>query len=129
MKSYLGNFYRHLAIFIWSHCYCSTTIAYEIEKCRATIFHCAGTILKKQKVGQCCGAVGRAVDSDTRDPWFESSHRKFYLVSTVLNSYIEQTKIKKKEAGNNQNLTNKKKVGRILSCKRPPVQPNKIVLS
>ena len=30
-----------------------------------------------------CGAVGRVVVSDTRDPRFESSHRQFYLLSTV----------------------------------------------
>ena len=32
-----------------------------------------------------CGAVDRAVVSDTRDPRFESSHRQFNLPSTVLN--------------------------------------------
>ena len=32
-----------------------------------------------------CGAVGREVAFDTRDPKFKSSHRQFYLLSTVLN--------------------------------------------
>ena len=44
-------------------------------------------------VGSGCGAVGRAVASDTRGPPFESSHQQnLYELSTVL-------KIKKKEAG------------------------------
>ena len=31
-------------------------------------------------LGSGCGAVGRAVASDTSDPWFQSSHpQKFYL--------------------------------------------------
>ena len=36
------------------------------------------------KGGSGCGAVGRAVTSDTGDPLFESSHGQFYLLSTVL---------------------------------------------
>jgi len=28
----------------------------------------------EQSVGSGCGSVGRAVTSDTRGPWFESSH-------------------------------------------------------
>ena len=31
-----------------------------------------------------CGAVGRARASDTRDQGFKSSHRPYYLPSTVL---------------------------------------------
>ena len=31
-----------------------------------------------------CGAVGRARASDTRDQGFKSSHRPYYLLSTVL---------------------------------------------
>ena len=31
-----------------------------------------------------CGAVGRVVASNTRDPRFESSQRQYYLLSTVL---------------------------------------------
>lgn len=32
-----------------------------------------------------CGAVGRTIVSNIRDTWFESSHRQFYFVSSVLN--------------------------------------------
>ena len=39
-------------------------------------------------LGSGCGSVGRAVASNTRGPWFESSHWKnllnIYLLSTVL---------------------------------------------
>ena len=35
-------------------------------------------------LGSGCGAVGRAVASDTRDPRFECSHQNFYLLSYVL---------------------------------------------
>ena len=37
-----------------------------------------------------CGADGRAVTSDTRDPRFESSIRKFHLLSTVSNKALEK---------------------------------------
>ena len=47
-----------------------------------------------------CLAVGRAVASDTRDPRFESSHRKFYLLSTVLSKLHRKDENKEKEAGN-----------------------------
>ena len=40
-----------------------------------------------------CGAGGRVVASDTRYPQFESSHRQFfYLLSIVLNKMYEKTK-------------------------------------
>ena len=43
------------------------------------------------------GAVGRAVTSDTRDPWFESSQRQIlFTINCVLNR-VENTKIKKKD--------------------------------
>ena len=35
-------------------------------------------------MGSCCGAVGRAVASNTRDPQFESRHRQFYLQSVLF---------------------------------------------
>ena len=36
-------------------------------------------------MGSGCGAVGRAVASETRGPRFESSHRQnLYVLSTVL---------------------------------------------
>ena len=43
-------------------------------------------------IGQWCGVVGGAVASDTRDPWFESTHRQVYLLSTVLKNCIEKAK-------------------------------------
>ena len=48
------------------------------------------------KEGNGCGAVGRAVASDNRDPRFESSHWQFYLLSTDLKNRIENAKIKGK---------------------------------
>ena len=46
-----------------------------------------------------CGSVGRAVASDTRGPWFESSHwRNLYFTLFTVNC-IEKTKIKKKRPG------------------------------
>ena len=47
--------------------------------------------------GSGCGAVDRAVASNTRGLRFDSSHRQnVYVLSTVL----KKTKIKKKDAGN-----------------------------
>ena len=37
-------------------------------------------------LGSGCGAVGRVVALDTRDPWFEFSHQQYYLLSTILKS-------------------------------------------
>ena len=39
-----------------------------------------------------CGVVGRAVASESRDPWFESSHRQDFLLSTGLVSCVVKTK-------------------------------------
>ena len=33
--------------------------------------------IRKDLVGSGSGSVGRAVASDTRGPWFESSHRQY----------------------------------------------------
>ena len=49
------------------------------------------------KVGSGCGSVGRAVDSDTRGPRFDSSHQQnlygtFGYLFTI--NCIEKTKIK-----------------------------------
>ena len=38
----------------------------------------------RYNMGSGCGAVGRVVASNTRDPRFESSQRQYYLLSTVL---------------------------------------------
>ena len=48
--------------------------------------------------GSGCGAVDRAVASNTRGPGFESSHRQLLLNNYLL--FIEKTKNKEKEAGN-----------------------------
>ena len=42
----------------------------------------------KTYLGSGCGAVGRAVASDTRDPRFESSHRQnLNVLTAVLKSF------------------------------------------
>ena len=45
-----------------------------------------------------CGPVGRAVASDIRDLRFESSHRQYYLLSTVLHKLCRKDENKEKEA-------------------------------
>ena len=49
-----------------------------------------------------CGSVGGAVASDTRGPWFKSSHRQVFISNICLPIVvcIEKTKIKEKEAWN-----------------------------
>ena len=51
--------------------------------------------VKCELISSGCGAVGRAVTHDTRDPRFESSHRQFFTINC-----IEKTKTKIKEARN-----------------------------
>ena len=56
----------------------------------------------KSTIGSGCGSVGRAVSSDTRGPWFESSHRQkcIYIEHLfTVNCVFEKTKIKKKRPG------------------------------
>ena len=53
-------------------------------------------------VGSVCGAVGRAVASDTRDPWLESRHRPNFIYQL----YNRKGKNKEKEAGNGKSLKN-----------------------
>ena len=57
-KSFLGNFYRHLAIFIWSHCSCSSyqsgTYDFTIGNAAnrwylASLLHCANK-MRRQKM-------------------------------------------------------------------------------
>ena len=36
--------------------------------------------VRRSSVGSGCGSVGRAVDSDTRDPRIESSHRQTFVL-------------------------------------------------
>ena len=51
-------------------------------------------------MGSGCGSVGRVVASNTRDPWFKSSHRqKFSYIEHLFTLCIEKTKIKKKRPG------------------------------
>ena len=47
-----------------------------------------------------CGAVGRAVASDTRGPGFESSHRQLLLNIYLLLTVCWKDENKEKEAGN-----------------------------
>ena len=49
-------------------------------------------------MGSGCGAVGRAVTSDTIDLRLESSHEQFYLLFTVLKAVSKRRKYKR-EAG------------------------------
>ena len=51
----------------------------------------------RDDLGTGCGAVGRAVASDTRHLQFKFSLRQYYLLSTVLINSIEKTKIMKKD--------------------------------
>ena len=44
-----------------------------------------------------CGSVDRAVASNTRGPWFKSSHRKNFIEHLPTVKCIEKTKIKEKE--------------------------------
>ena len=58
---------------------------------------------KNNELGSGCGSVGRAVASNTRSPWFESSHQQIFIQNSCLPivvNYIEKTQIKKKEAVN-----------------------------
>ena len=51
-------------------------------------------------LGSCCGAVGRAVASNTRGPGFESSHRQLLLNIYLLLAVCRKDENKEKEAGN-----------------------------
>ena len=48
-------------------------------------------------MGNDCGAVGRAVASDSRDPRFQSSHQKYYLLKI---NYIEKNEKRRRESPN-----------------------------
>ena len=54
----------------------------------------------KLKMGSGCGAVGRAVASDTRGPGFESNHRHILLNIYLLLTVCRKDENKEKEAGN-----------------------------
>ena len=51
-------------------------------------------------LGQWCGAVGRAVASNSRGPRFESSHRQILLNIYLLLTVSRKDENKEKEAGN-----------------------------
>ena len=51
-------------------------------------------------MGSGCGAVGRAVASDTRGPGFESSHRQLLLNIYLLLTVCRKDENKEKEARN-----------------------------
>ena len=51
-------------------------------------------------LGSGCGAVGRAVASDTRGPGFESSHRQLLLNIYLLLTVCRKDENKEKEARN-----------------------------
>ena len=58
-------------------------------------------LLNINAMGSDCGAVGRAVASNTRGPWFESSHRQLLLNIHLLLTVCRKDKNKeKKEAAN-----------------------------
>ena len=71
-------------------------------------------------------AVGRAVASDTRSPWFETSHRQtlFYLFTV---NCIEKTKIKEKEAGICSSFKFGSDQGNNLAHKGPKMAPRLIL--
>ena len=57
-------------------------------------------VVTERAVRNGCGSVGRAVASNTRRPWFKTSHRKtFYIEHLFSVNCIEKTKIKKKRPG------------------------------
>ena len=34
-----------------------------------------------------CGSVGRAVTSDIKDPWFQSSHQQNFIINLITDNY------------------------------------------
>ena len=42
-------------------------------------------------LGSGCASVGREVISDTRDPWFESSHRQTFINHSFSFNWVEKT--------------------------------------
>ena len=47
---------------------------------------------EKKLRGSGCGSVGRAVASDTRGPWFESSHQQNLLNICLLSTVLKRRK-------------------------------------
>ena len=93
MKSFLGNFYRHFAIFIWSHW--SPPTPPIVKCCRMS---CQDSQQRLCLLGSGCGSVSRAVASDSWGLQLESINwQKLYWTFTV--NCIEKTKIKKNRPG------------------------------
>ena len=69
-----------------------------LAQSRAENFHYKSFLSSRS----CCGSVGRAVASDTRGPWFESSHRQKFINTEYLytvNCVLKRRKINKKRPG------------------------------
>ena len=54
----------------------------------------------RKRLGSGCGAVGKAVASNTRGPGFESSHRQLLLNIYLLLTVYRKDENEEKEAGN-----------------------------
>ena len=61
--------------------------------------HCLALAQTKIELGSGCGSVGRAVDSDSKGPWFESSHQQKFILKIYCQLYWKDEN-KEKEAGN-----------------------------
>ena len=64
--------------------------------------------------GSGCGAVGRAVASDTRGPGFKSSHRQLLLNIYLLLTVCRKDENKEKEAGSGPFFLKKKSISFVL---------------
>ena len=120
VNSFLGNFYRHLAIFS-GHTGSQPTNTHmgPVQKMCHSVLHrshplhsaflplVVGVIkMSIQKwhllMGSGCGLAGRAIASNSRGPKFESKHRQNIYWTFFTVNCIERTKIKIKEAVNGQ---------------------------
>ena len=63
--------------------------------------------------GSGCGAVGRAVASNTRGPGFESSHRQLLLNIYLLLTVCRKDENKEKEAANGPIFLFKKRYNKM----------------
>ena len=71
-------------LFVHLHILKSFTVTYNIDQ--------------GSGMGIGCGEVGRAVVSDTGDPWFNSSHRQLLYWALLNTNCTDMTKIKKKRS-------------------------------
>ena len=108
---------KYLRLFDFSLCHYIISVEWSAFWCHLKLSQETPIYLhsKKREVGGSgCGAVGRAVASDTRGPQFESSHWQNSLIYLFTVNCIEKTKIKKKEAGNGPIL--KKETRSLIFC-------------